>query len=91
MTGGRPATLVGTEAARIRAIRNKAIGTVPLVAVVGACSESRNVLGVMIFSGVTGASFLTLFVVPAFYHPLARRTGSPEAVARDVERLSEGA
>jgi multidrug efflux pump subunit AcrB len=65
-----------------------AIGSLPLLFAVGAGAESRNVLGVVIFAGVTVASLLTLFVVPAFYHLLARRTGSPEAVARERERLS---
>ncbi len=65
-----------------------AIGALPLLFALGAGAESRNVLGVVIFSGVTVASLLTLFVVPAFYHLLARRSGSPEAVAREIERLS---
>jgi multidrug efflux pump len=64
------------------------IGAIPLLLAVGAGSESRNVLGVVIFSGVLAASFLTLFVVPAFYHLLARRTSSPDAVAAELERLS---
>ncbi len=68
-----------------------AIGALPLLLATGAGSESRNVLGVVIFSGVTIASFLTLFVVPAFYHLLARRTGSPEAVTRELERLTSQA
>jgi multidrug efflux pump subunit AcrB len=55
----------------------------------GAGSESHRVLGVVIFSGVSVASLLTLFVVPAFYHLVARRTGSPDAVARELERLSD--
>jgi multidrug efflux pump len=64
------------------------IGSLPLLAAVGAGAESRNVLGVVIFSGVIIASLLTLFIVPAFYHLLARRTGSPESVARELERLT---
>jgi len=68
-----------------------AIGSMPLIVAVGAGSESRNVLGVVIFSGVIIASLLTLFIVPAFYHLLARRTGSPESVAREIERLSGAA
>lgn len=64
------------------------MGAIPLLLAVGAGSESRNVLGVVIFSGVLAASLLTLFVVPAFYHLLARRTSSPDAVANELERLS---
>jgi multidrug efflux pump len=65
-----------------------AMGTVPLLTAMGAGAESRIVLGVVIFSGVIIASLLTLFIVPAFYHLLARNTGSPHAVARELERLS---
>jgi multidrug efflux pump len=64
------------------------IGALPLIVAVGAGAESRNVLGVVIFSGVMAASLLTLFIVPAFYHMLARRTSSPHAVANELERLS---
>ncbi|MFU8817009.1 MAG: efflux RND transporter permease subunit [Pseudomonadales bacterium] len=66
-----------------------AMGTVPLLTAIGAGAESRVVLGVVIFSGVICASLLTLFIVPAFYHLLARRTGSPHAVARELERQSQ--
>ena len=38
--------------------------------------------------GLGIGTLFTLFVVPAFYHLLARRSGSPEAVAREIERLS---
>jgi multidrug efflux pump len=65
------------------------MGTVPLLTAVGAGAESRIVLGVVIFSGVIFASLLTLFIVPAFYHLLARRTGSPQAVSRELERLRQ--
>jgi multidrug efflux pump len=64
-----------------------AIGAMPLLFAIGAGAESRNVLGVVIFSGVTVASLLTLFVVPAIYHLLARRSGSPESVAREIAKL----
>ncbi len=64
------------------------IGAIPLVAAAGAGAESRNVLGIVIFAGVSIAALLTLFVVPAFYNLIARRTGSPEAVARELERLT---
>ena len=47
-------------------------------------------LGIVVFSGVTLATFLTLFVVPSFYALLARRTGSPQAVAKTLERLMAG-
>jgi multidrug efflux pump len=64
------------------------IGALPLLFALGAVAESRNVLGAVIFSGVMAASLLTLFVVPAFYHLLARRTSSPKAVADELDRLT---
>ena len=57
-------------------------GAVPLIMASGAGDVSRNVLGIVIFSGVACASLLTLFVVPSFYQLLARRTGSPDTMAR---------
>jgi multidrug efflux pump len=65
-----------------------AMGTIPLMLAPGAGSESRFVLGVVVFSGVLLATFLTLFVVPSFYSLLARRTGSPETVARNLQQMS---
>jgi multidrug efflux pump len=63
------------------------MGSIPLILATGAGAESRNVLGIVIFSGVSLATLLTLFVVPAFYQLLARRTGSPRTVARMLEEL----
>ena len=58
------------------------MGSIPLILATGAGSESRIVLGIVVFSGVSLATLLTLFVVPSFYALLARRTGSPQAVSR---------
>ena len=66
------------------------MGSIPLILAAGAGSESRTVLGVVVFSGVTLATLLTLFVVPSFYALLARRTGSPQAVAKALQRLAAG-
>ena len=66
------------------------MGSIPLILAAGAGSESRTVLGTVVFSGVTLATLLTLFVVPSFYALLARRTGSPQAVAKTLERLTAG-
>ena len=63
------------------------VGALPLVFATGAGAESRNVLGVVIFSGVLCASWLTLFVVPVFYHLLARRSTSPKAVADSLDAM----
>ncbi len=58
------------------------MGSIPLILATGAGSESRMVLGIVVFSGVSLATFLTLFIVPSFYALLARRTGSPQSVSR---------
>ncbi len=62
------------------------VGAVPLVLSAGAGAETRIVVGIVIICGVLAATFFTLFIVPAAYHLLARRTGSPGAVARQLER-----
>jgi len=43
----------------------------------------------VIFSGVSFASLLTLFIVPAFYRLFARGAGSPGTVARRLQALRE--
>ena len=63
------------------------MGSIPLILATGAGSESRMVLGVVVFSGVSLATFLTLFIVPSFYALLARRTGSPQSVSRRLASL----
>lgn len=51
--------------------------SLPLVLASGPGAESRMVIGIVIFAGVIVSAFMTLFVVPAAYAWLARRTGSP--------------
>ncbi|MFT7141570.1 MAG: multidrug efflux pump, partial [Sulfitobacter sp.] len=63
------------------------MGSLPLIWASGAGAESRATLGVVIFSGVVMATALTLFVIPALYNLLARNTGSPEAIAKELEEL----
>jgi multidrug efflux pump len=63
------------------------MGSVPLILAEGPGSASRAALGVVIFSGVTFATFFTLFIVPAVYNLMARRTGSPNAIARKLDDL----
>ncbi len=63
------------------------MGAVPLIVATGAGSESRYLLGVVIFSGVLMTTLMTLFVVPVMYNLLARNTGSPETVARALSKL----
>ncbi|GAB5412452.1 MAG: efflux RND transporter permease subunit [Congregibacter sp.] len=65
------------------------VGAIPLVVMEGPGSASRNVLGIVILSGVSIATLFTLFVVPALYKLIARNTGSPETVAREMQRQAE--
>lgn len=92
---GRPfrEALIEGAMIRLRPIIMTALATVmgalPLVLATGAGAEGRRPLGVTIFTGVTFAAFVTLFVIPAFYMLLARKTGSPGRVAaelRDYEK-----
>ncbi|MDA5192412.1 efflux RND transporter permease subunit [Govanella unica] len=63
------------------------MGAVPLIFAGGAGAESRVILGIVIFFGVTFATAFTLFVVPVFYQLLARGTTSPNHVAQELESL----
>ena len=62
-------------------------GAVPLVLSHGAGAETRFVVGVSIIGGLLLATLLTLFVVPMMYRFMARGTGSPKAVTRELEVL----
>ncbi|MCP5181954.1 MAG: efflux RND transporter permease subunit [Pseudomonadales bacterium] len=65
------------------------MGAVPLMLASGAGAESRQVLGIVIFGGVSVATLFTLFVVPGFYRLLALRSTSPEAGRARLEALQE--
>ena len=73
----------GPAAQRLRPIVMTGFTTVfsslPLVLATGAGSESRMVIGMVIFAGVIVSAFMTLFIVPTAYAAFARNTGSPEA------------
>ena len=60
------------------------MGAVPLLMATDAGSESRVLLGIVIFSGVL---MTTLVLVPVVYDLIARKTGSPEKVARMLSKL----
>lgn len=59
----------------------------PLVLASGPGSESRMVIGMVIFAGVLFSTFMTLFIVPTAYNYLARRTGSPQKRSKKLEKL----
>lgn len=78
---------------RLRPITMTAFTTVmsaiPLIITSGPGSESRMVIGMVIFAGVSVATFLTLYVVPMAYVALCRNTGSPQALERELEQLEQ--
>jgi multidrug efflux pump len=63
-----------------------AAGSVPLLLSSGAGSETRVVIGTVILCGVIATTLFTLFVVPVAYDLLARHTGSPKLVERQLAR-----
>lgn len=62
-----------------------AAGSLPLVIASGAGAASRESIGIVIFSGMIVATMFTLFVIPTAYSVIARRTGSPLAIAHEME------
>ena len=80
--------LIGAAQQRLRPIVMTTFTTVtsaiPLVLAVGPGAESRMVIGVIIFSGVSLASVFTLFIVPGAYYWLCKNTGSPQAIANQI-------
>jgi multidrug efflux pump len=60
-------------------------GAIPLVLSSGAGAETRMVIGVVVLGGVVAATLFTLFIVPAAYSLIARGTGSPMDVTRELE------
>lgn len=60
------------------------MGAIPLLLASGAGSEARIVIGIVVASGVSVATVLTLFVVPLAYNLLARNTHTPQTVSRQL-------
>ncbi|WP_040243869.1 efflux RND transporter permease subunit [Chromohalobacter japonicus] len=86
--------LIDASVTRLRPILMTAVttmaGAVPLILASGPGAETRLVIGTVIFSGVAAATLFTLLVVPVAYDILARRTGSPSDVSRQLEREMGG-
>jgi len=61
------------------------VGALPLLFASGAGAASRQAIGVTVVFGLMLSTLLSLFVVPVVYLRLARRSGSPEAVARALD------
>jgi multidrug efflux pump len=80
---------------RLRPITMTAFTTVmssiPLIITSGPGSESRMVIGMVICAGVGVATLLTVYIVPVAYVALARNTGSPQDIAKQLESLDNKA
>jgi len=85
--------LISASQQRLRPIVMTTFTTVtsaiPLVFAVGPGAESRMVIGVVIFAGVSLASIFTLFIVPGAYYWLCRNTGSPKAIANEINKAEQ--
>lgn len=62
-----------------------AAGSVPLIMSSGAGAETRAAIGVVILFGVIAAALVTVLLVPTAYALIARGSGSPQDVARQLE------
>jgi multidrug efflux pump len=67
------------------------MSSLPLIIASGPGSESRMVIGMVIFCGVALATLLTLYVVPVTYIAIARNTSSPKALSHKLEQLQRQA
>ncbi len=63
-----------------------AAGTLPLILGTGPGAETRQVIGIVVFSGVTVATVFTLFVVPVAYRLISGGGTSPLENSRRLER-----
>ena len=64
-------------------------GAVPLFLSSGAGSETRAVIGIVVFYGVIASTIFTLFIIPIAYSLLAKNTGSPGDTAKRLETLEK--
>ena len=89
---GRPfrEALVEASEIRLRPIImtgvTTAAGAIPLLFSSGAGTETRTVIGTVVLCGILSATLFTLFVVPVAYDLLARHTGSPGRVRRQLDK-----
>ena len=63
-----------------------AAGAVPLVLAAGAGAETRFVIGVVVLAGIMLATLFTIYVIPTAYGLFARNSGSPEAIAQQLDK-----
>ncbi|MFC3194716.1 efflux RND transporter permease subunit [Marinicella sediminis] len=63
-------------------------GSIPLLLASGAGAETRIVIGTVILFGVIAATLFTLYALPVAYSLMARNTGSPLKVTKQLHRES---
>lgn len=63
------------------------MSSIPLIVASGPGSESRMVIGMVIFCGVTLATLMTIYVIPVTYMAFARNTGSPKRLEQELAKL----
>ncbi|WP_428776272.1 vibriobactin export RND transporter permease subunit VexH [Vibrio sp.] len=82
--------IVQASARRLRPIMMTAFttlaGSVPLILSSGAGYESRVAVGTVIFFGMSFATLVTLFVIPAMYRLLAANTQAPGHVEAELNQ-----
>jgi multidrug efflux pump len=82
--------LIEASSIRLRPILMTGIttgaGAVPLMLSFGAGAETRAAIGTVVFFGVVAATVFTIYIVPVAYSILARRTGSPGDIQRQLEQ-----
>lgn len=92
---GRPFEEALFEAAKLRlrpilmTAISTVIGAVPLLLASGAGAASRKCLGAVIVYGGLSSCILTLFIVPVAYLTLAKWERSPQALARELDKLEK--
>jgi multidrug efflux pump len=64
-----------------------AFGAIPLMFAAGAGAEQREPVGIVVFYGTVLSMALTLFVVPAVYSLVARRTKPSQYMTQLVDRM----
>jgi len=65
------------------------LGALPLIMATGAGAESRQSIGVVVFSGIALATLLTLIVTPLTYNLMARYTRSPQQISQRLDEQRE--
>ncbi|QQS36304.1 MAG: efflux RND transporter permease subunit [Ignavibacteriales bacterium] len=85
--------ILDASVSRLRPILMTSISTIlgilPIALALGAGSESRVSMGIAVIGGLIFSTFLTLFIVPAIYSYLSRKTASVSNVTEEYGENSE--